>query len=233
MFPPTLWPQEFEFNNFAVVMQSTPFLTYLRNSIFYAIFETVLVLLVSLLSAYGFFLVKNKAKMSIILLMLLVDAVPFEVVMIYNFRSIINWSMHNSIWALILPFVCNFSYVFILYNAFEKIPKSLYYSARLDRTSNIKYLFKIAIPYIKSTVIFVCLINLVGAWNSFLWPLLVTSSDSSRTLPIGIYSFVPENGSKTELVMAMSVLSQLPLIILFFIFQKYFLNGTLRSKESK
>ena len=225
IFPPKLLPESFNVENFIEVLSTGPFLTYMKNSVSYALLETALTLLIAILAAYGFYISKSKFKKTIMLLLMLVNVIPFEVVMIFNYKSIIEWNLYDSLWALILPFVCNFTYVFIIYNAFEDIPRSLYYSAKIDKTSNLKFLLKIAVPYVRSTIVFVGLMNVVGAWNSFIWPLLVTTTETTRTLPIGIYSFIPENGSKTELVMAMSVLSQLPMTLLFLCFQKYMRKG--------
>lgn len=221
VFPPKLLPENFNIDNFIEVVERRAFLTYMKNSIIYSVLETALLLIITIFAAYGFHMMQSRFKKTIFLFLLLTGAIPFEVVMIFNYKLIIDWGLHNNLWALILPFVCNFSDVFVLYSAFNGIPKSLYYSAKLDKSSNANYLFRIALPYVRPTIIFICLMNMVGAWNSFLWPLLVTSSDAKRTLPIGIYSFIPENGSKTELVMAMSILSQIPMVLMYFLFQKH------------
>ena len=95
----------------------------------------------------------------------------------------------------------------------------------MDGCSDWKFLWKVALPIIKSTLVFICIMNVVSAWNSFTWPMLITNTEASRTLPFGIYTYIGEVGASTELIMAMSLISQLPVIILFIFLRKYFVNG--------
>lgn len=229
-YPPTILPQNPTVDNFVQVLNGTNISTYFLNSIIVAFIETILVAIISILAAFAFYKYNFKGKKLLFVLMLIVNMLPFEVVMVFNYKMMINWGLNNTLTALILPFIGNFFYVYILYNAFCSIPKSIYSAAKIDGSSDWKFLWKIALPTIKSTLIFVCIMNVVGAWNSFTWPMLITNSIESRTLPFGIYSYMGEIGAHNELIMAMSLISQLPVIILFILLRKNFVNGFKNNK---
>ena len=184
-----------------------------------------MVAIVSILAAYAFYKYNFKGKKLLFIFMLVVNMLPFEVVMVFNYKMMINWGLNNTLTALILPFIGNFFYVYILYNAFCSIPKSVYSAAKMDGCSDWKFLWKVALPTIRATIIFVCIMNVVGAWNSFTWPMLITNTVESRTLPFGIYTYMGEIGAHNELIMAMTLISQIPVIILFIFLRKYFVNG--------
>lgn len=224
-YPPTWFPNNVAFENYMIVLKNTPYMRYFINSVVVAVIETALVAFTSLLCAFGFYRYDFKGKKALFFIFLVVSSLPFEVVMVFNYKMIVSWGIHDTHAAMILPFVANFFYVYILHNALKGMPGELLIASMVDRCSNMKFLFKIAMPVIQPTLIFVCLMNFIGAWNSFVWPLLVTNSDEIRTVSFGIYNFMSSLSSKNELVMAMSVITELPLIIIFLIFKKHFLKG--------
>ena len=223
VYPPSLLPKSLNLSNFKRVLSETEFLTYFLNSLFCAVTNTILVVIVTVLSAYGFYRFSIKGKKYIIHLLMLTNAIPFEIVMILNYRMMISWNLYDNLWALIIPFICNFSFVYILYDAFCSIPKSLVYASIIDKSSHLKFIRHVAIPHAKTALIYIIIINIVGSWNSFVWPMMITNTSSSRTLPLGTYIYMPEYGSRTELVMAMSVFSEIPMALLFILFQKMFI----------
>jgi multiple sugar transport system permease protein len=225
VYPPTWLPDAFQFDNYRRVLQSSSLGTYFVNSLLVAFVETLVVLIITTLTAYGLYRFHFKGKRVLFLVLLLLNALPFEVVMMFNYRVMIKMGLNDTLVALILPFCCNFFYVYIMYNAFKSIPASVYIAACLDKASDLKFLFRIALPIVRPSLVFVCIMNVVGSWNSFVWPLLITNSVETRTLPFGIYTYMTEIGSHNELVMAMSVLSQLPMIVLFIVLRKNFVNG--------
>lgn len=224
-YPPSIIPENPTIENFSTVLSNSELGIYFLNSVIVAIVETTLVTIVSILAAYAFYKFNFKGKKLLFVFMLIVNMLPFEVVMVFNYKMMINLGLNNTLIALILPFIGNFFYVYILYNAFSTIPKSVYLASKLDGTSDWKFLWRIALPTIKSTVVFVCIMNVVGAWNSFTWPMLITNTVECRTLPFGLYTYMSEIGAHNELIMAMTLLSQLPVIILFIFLRKYFVNG--------
>lgn len=225
IYPPTWLPETLQFGNFEKVLQNSSLVTYFVNSTIVAAAETVIVVIVTTLTAYALYRFQFKGKKALFFGLLLLNALPFEVVMMFNYRMMILMGLNDTLVALILPFCCNFYYVYILYHAFQTIPQSVYVAACLDRASDLKFLFRIALPIVRPTLVFICIMNVVGAWNSFVWPLLITNSVESRTLPFGIYTYMSEIGAHNELIMAMSLLSQLPMIVLFVALRKYFVNG--------
>ena len=225
VFPPTLFPKDLYFGNFITVINNSSILLYLRNSLLTTVIEAILVLVTSVSAAFGLFLLKGSSKKVLFLLCLILHALPFETIMVFIYRLIIQWSLNDTLIALILPFISNFMYVLFIYNAFLDIPQRIVVSSRLDGASSLTFLVRIALPYAFPTIVFIAIINGIGCWNSFLWPMMITNSPSTRTLPFGLYAYVTEIGSKNELVMAMSLLSQLPMIVLFGFLRKYLVYG--------
>lgn len=225
VYPPRLLPQKFYLGNYQTVLSSGTFPIYFRNSVICAVAETLLMLVVTVFSAYGFYRLPGKKGGWMTVLLWMTNIVPFEIVMVFQYRMMISWGLNDTLTGLILPFLFNFTYVYIFYQAFRSIPNSLCYAAYTDKTTSLKFLFRIALPYIKPTVVFVCMLNVINCWNSFLWPLMMTNSVASRTLPLGLYAYIPEDGSRTELLMAMSVLMQLPPVVMFLVLQKHLLRG--------
>lgn len=224
-YPPSLFPHSPSLENYSTVLKSTLYPRYFLNSVIVSAVETVLVLAVSVLCAFGFYRNEFKGKKIFFFTLLIVSSLPFEVVMVYNYKTIVSWGIHDTYTSMILPFVANFFYVYMIYNSFKAIPKELLIASMVDRASSFKFLFKIALPIVKPTLVFVCIMNFIGAWNSFIWPLMVTNSNEMRTVSFGIYAFMSELSSRNELVMAMSVITELPLVIFFLMFKKHFLKG--------
>ena len=224
-YPPTVIPQNPTLDNIGKVFSNSALGTYFLNSCIVAVVETILVAIISVLAAYAFYKYNFKGKKILFISMLIVSMLPLEVVMVFNYKMMISWGLNNTLTALFLPFIGNFFYVYILYNAFRTIPESVYSAAKMDGCSDWKFLWKIALPTIRATLIFVCIMNVVSAWNSFAWPMLITNSVESRTLPFGIYTYIGDVGADNELIMAMTLISQLPVILLFIFLRKYFVNG--------
>lgn len=224
-YPPSFFPCNPSIKNYATVLKSTSYPRYFLNSVIVATVETILVAIVSVACAFGFYRYSFKGKKVLFFILLIVSSLPFEVVMVFNYKMIVAWGIHDTYISMILPFLANFFYVYIMYNAFNTIPNELLIASMVDKSSTLKFLFKIALPIVRPTLVFVCIMNFIGAWNSFVWPLLVTNSNEIRTVSFGIYAFMSEFSSKNELVMAMSVITELPLVILFLIFKKHFLKG--------
>lgn len=220
-FPPTFFPENPTFENYLTVLKTSHYPRYFFNSTVVVLLETAAVLTVSVLCAFGLYRYNFKGKNFFVGTLLMVSSMPFEVVIVFNYKMIISMGLNDTYTALILPFVANFFYTYILYNAFKGIPEEMYISAMVEQCPNHKFLFKIALPMINPTVIFVCMMNIISSWNSFLWPLFVTNYDEIRTVSFGIYTYLSEFGSKQELIMAMSVMTEFPLVVVFIVLQKF------------
>lgn len=225
VYPPSLFPDTLNLANFITVLEHSSLGIYFMNSTIVAVVQTLLVLVITTLTAYGFYRYRFAGKKLLFYGLLLLNVLPFEVVMLFNYRMMVQMGLNNTLIALVIPFCFKFFYVYILYNAFCAIPKSLYIAACLDRASDLKFLFRIALPIVRPTIVYISIMNVVSSWNSFIWPLLITNSVETRTLPFGIYTYMSETGSDQGLIMAFSALSQFPLVIMLIVLRKHFVNG--------
>ena len=161
-------------------------------------------------------------------LLLSMMMIPFEMLIITNYRTVIDLGIYDTVWALVLPFTSSIFYTYILKNFFDTVPESLYWSARIDGSSNWHYLWKVMVPMARSSLTTVILLNALASWNSFMWPMYVIITDKNRTLPWGLQVFTTEAGSNPEQQMAASTVVVLPMIILFLFARKYIVGGVAR-----
>ena len=227
-FPPKLFSSHFGFENYKQAFSMAPFGKYFLNSVVVMVLSVICTTTTSILGAFAFSKMKFPGKEIIFAILLSLMMIPFEMLIITNYTTIVKLKLYNTIPALVLPFVASIFYTYILRNFFDTISDSLYYSARIDGASNWMYLWRIMVPIAKPSLFTIILLNALSSWNSFMWPLYVTSDAASRTLPYGLQVFTTEAGSLQELLMAASTLVVLPMIILFIIARKYIVNGVSR-----
>lgn len=226
--PPKFWPSHFSFVNFKEAFKMAPFGKYFINSMIVMIANTILTTITTIFGAFAFSRLKFPGKEIVFALLLSLMMIPFEMLIITNYTTIVKIHLYNTLPALILPFISSIFYTYILKNFFDTIPESLYYSARIDGASNWKFLWKIMVPLGKPSLFTIILLNALSSWNSFMWPLYITSDSRSRTLPYGLQVFTTESGSFPEYLMAASTVIVLPMIILFIVARKYIVNGVAR-----
>lgn len=205
-----------------------PFGRYFLNSLIVMFGSVVCTTLTTILGAFAFSRLKFPGKEILFSILLSLMMIPFEMLIITNYTTIVKMHLFNTLPALILPFVSSIFYTYILRNFFDTVPESLYYSARIDGASNWKYLWRIMVPMAKPSLFTIILLNALSSWNSFMWPLYITSDYHSRTLPYGLQVFTTEAGSFPELMMAASTVIVLPMIILFIVARKYIISGVSR-----
>lgn len=228
-FPPVWIPKNiFNLENFKLALKEAPFLTYFLNSVIVTICCVVITGFTTIVAAFAFSRLKFFGRDLIFSLLLSLMMVPFEMLIITNFQTMVRLKLTNTLIALIIPFTSSIFYTYILRNFFLSIPDSLYYSARIDGASNWKYLWRIMVPIAKPSLFTIMLLNAINCWNSFVWTMLVINNDNFRTLPLGIYKFSSEGGADFELIMAGSTLIVLPMIILFLFARKYIVSGVSR-----
>lgn len=228
MFPPKLFPSRFSLVNFKKAFSMAPFGRYFLNSVIVMILSVITTTTTSVLGAFAFSRLKFKGKEIVFSILLSMMMIPFEMLIITNYTTIVRMRLFNTIPALVLPFVASIFYTYILRNFFDTVSDSLYYSARIDGASNWKFLWRILVPMAKPSLFTIVLLNALASWNSFIWPLYVTSDYHSRTLPYGLQVFTTEGGSFQELLMAASSVIILPMVLLFLVARKYILNGVAR-----
>lgn len=225
MFPPKFLPSHLSFENYTKAFSMAPFGKYFFNSIVVMILSVSTTTITSILGAFAFSRLNLPFKEIIFSALLALMMIPFEMLIITNYSTIVKIGLYNTLPALVLPFISSIFYVYVLKNFFDTVSDSLYYSARIDGASNWKYLWRIMVPIAKPSVFTVILMNALSSWNSFMWPLYITSDSRSRTLPYGLQAFTTEAGSFPELLMAASTVIVLPMIILFLFTRKYILSG--------
>ncbi len=216
--------------NYADAFTTVPLGKYLANTLLFAVVTTAVMLAVITLAAFAFARLEFKGKNILFVIFLSLMMIPNELVIITNFVTITNMDMRNSFEGLILPSVMSVFYVYLLKENFEQIPDSLYYAAKVDGYSDLKYLFKVMIPISKPTLITITILKVIECWNSYVWPRLITDDENYYLVSNGIQE-IRENGFGRENIPAMMaavVVISIPLIVLFLIFRKKVMEGVSR-----
>jgi multiple sugar transport system permease protein len=229
LFPPTMAPKNWlNFDNFVIAFNTAPFARYFINSVITCLSSVAITTLTTILAAFAFSRLNFPGKEIIFSLLLSMMMVPFEILVITNYTTIVKLGINDTLWALILPFTSSIFYTYILRNFFQSIPDGLYWSARVDGCSNWRYLWKVMVPIAKPSLSTIVLLNAMASWNSFMWPMLVIKQDTNRTLPFGLYTFTTEVGANNELLMAASSVVVLPMILVFIFARKQIVGGVAR-----
>ena len=229
LIPPTLFPQNpFNLENFVYAFKTAPFAKYFVNSLLALVGCIVTCSFTTILAAFAFSRLRFPGRELIFSLLLSLMMVPYEMIIITNYRTIVSWKLHDTIWALILPFMSSIFYTYILKGFFDSVPESLYQAAKVDGCSDWKYLWRVMVPMAKSSLATIILLNAIATWNSFLWPMIATNSKEVRTLPFGLYAFMTEGGQRNERMMAASTIVVIPMIIIFLFARKYIISGMSR-----
>jgi multiple sugar transport system permease protein len=203
---------------------------YFLNTLIFTVLTTALMLVVIVLAAFAFARLEFKGKNLIFTLFLSLMMIPNELVVITNFVTITNWNLRNSFTGLILPSVTSVFYIYLLKENFEQIPDSLYLAAKVDGTTDFKYLMKVMIPISKPTIVTVVILKVIECWNSYVWPRLITDKQEYFLVSNGIQT-IRESGFGRENIPAMMaavVVISIPLIVLFLIFHKKIMEGVSR-----
>ena len=216
--------------NYADAFTTVPLGKYLANTVLFAVLTTAIMLVVITLAAFAFARLDFKGKNMLFVIFLSLMMIPNELVIITNFVTVTNLDMRNTFSGLILPSVMSVFYVYLLKENFEQIPDSLYYAAKVDGTSDLKYLLKVMIPISKPTLITITILKVIECWNSYVWPRLITDDESYYLVSNGIQE-IRENGFGRENIPAMMaavVVISVPLIVLFLIFRRKVMEGVSR-----
>ena len=203
---------------------------YLVNTVIFTVVTTALMLVVITLAAFAFARLEFRGKNLLFVLFLSLMMIPNELVIITNFVTITDLNMRNTFQGLILPSVTSVFYIYLLKENFEQIPDSLYYAAKVDGTSDLKYLMKVMIPISKPTLITITILKVIESWNSYVWPRLITDDERYFLVSNGIQE-IRENGfgrKNIPAMMAAVVVISVPLILLFLIFRRKVMAGVAR-----
>jgi len=227
--PPVWIPSEFNWGNYLQALKIAPFDRYFVNSVIVTVLSTIGELITTILAAYAFSKMKFYGKNIIFAVLLGTMMVPTEVLLIPNFVTLSNLGWIDTYAGLVVPWTASVFAIFLLRQFFLGIPDELSYAAKVDGCSEFKFLWYVMVPLTRPALITITLLKVIGSWNAFLWPLIVTNSQEMRTLPVGLTAFTTEAGIKYELLMAASAMVIIPMIILFFFMQKYVVAGVTRS----
>ena len=187
-------------------------------------------LLVTVLAAFGFARLSFRGRDLMFTLFLALMMIPSELVVITNYVTITNWGLRNSFAGLILPSVTSVFYIYLLRENFAQVPDELYYAAKVDGTSDFKYLWKVMLPICRPTIVTITILKVIECWNSYVWPRLITDNEAYYLVSNGIQS-IRENGFGRENIPAMMaavVVISVPLIVLFLIFRNKIMEGVSR-----
>ena len=216
--------------NYVSAFTEVPLGRYLLNTLIFTAITTILMLVIIILSAFAFSRLDFPGKNLVFGLFLSLMMIPNELVIITNYVTITNLHMRNSFPGLILPSVMAVFYIYLLKENFEQIPDELYKAAKVDGTSDLRYLWRVMIPISKPTIITIIILKVIECWNSYVWPRLITDNSVYFLVSNGIQE-IRENGfgrDNIPAMMAAVVAISLPLIILFLIFRRKIMDGVAR-----
>ena len=216
--------------NYLDAFTAVPLARYLLNTLIFTVVTTGVMLLVTVLAAFGFARLSFRGRDLVFTLFLALMMIPSELVVITNYVTITNWGLRNSFAGLILPSVTSVFYIYLLRENFAQVPDELYYAAKVDGTSDFKYLWKVMLPICRPTIVTITILKVIECWNSYVWPRLLTDNEAYDLVSNGIQS-IRENGFGRENIPAMMaavVVISVPLIVLFLIFRNKIMEGVSR-----
>ena len=228
---PTFWPQQMMPSNYVEAFNTANLGTLFMNTLYVGLVSTVLSLVITVLSAFAFARLEFKGKDTMFTLLLATMMIPGELFTITNYETVSNWGWLNSFEALIIPFLVSVFYIYLLRQNFLQIPNELYLAAKVDGTSDIKYLWKVMIPLALPTLISITLLKMMGAWNSYMWPRLVANDEAHRMITNGLRNAFTETSGDVNypVQMAAVALVSAPLFLVFIFLRKYIMAGVSRS----
>ena len=227
---PSFWTPHPTIENYTSAFTTVPLGRYFLNTVIFTVATTALMMLVIVPAAFAFARLEFKGKNAVFALFLSLMMIPTELVIITNYVTIVNWNMRNTYLGLILPSVTSIFYIYLLKENFESIPNELYSAAKVDGTSDLKYLLKVMIPIAQPTIVTIVILKVIECWNSYVWPRLITYDQNYFLVSNGIQQ-IRESGfgrENTPAMMAAVVVISVPLIVLFLIFRKKIMAGVSR-----
>ena len=228
---PTLFPETIVFGNYAEAFTEANLGRLFLNTVYVGLVSTVLSLIITVLSAFAFARLEFKGKNALFAVLLATMMIPGELFTITNYQTVFYLNWMNTFTVLIVPFLVSVFYIYLLKQNFMQIPNELYLAAKVDGTSDLKYLWRVMIPLSLPTLISITILKMMGAWNSYVWPNLVTDSDEYRLITNGLRNaFVESTGDvNIPVQMAAVAIVSAPLFLVFLFLRKYIMKGVSRS----
>lgn len=229
-YVPQLFTLAPTFENYVHAFTAVPLARYLLNTLIFTVITTAIMLVVTVLAAFAFARLNFRGKDLVFTLFLSLMMIPNELVVITNYITITNMDLRNTFAGLILPSATSVFYIYLLRENFAQIPNELYYAAKVDGTTDFRYLIRVMVPICKPTLVTITILKVIECWNSYVWPRLVTDKETYFLVSNGIQS-IRENGFGRENIPAMMaavVTISLPLIVLFLLFRNKIMEGVSR-----
>lgn len=224
-WPPVILPKTITFENFTVAMSKGNFGLYFFNSTYSTVLSTILTLIVNCMAGYAFAKFKFKGNNLIFLSFLATLMIPLEVIMIPMFQTLKFFGMYNSLWGIIIPPAATPTGVFLMRQYLLSVPDELLEAARIDGASEFRIFAKIIVPIAKPVLSVLTIFSFMWRWNDFLWPLLVINNPKLYTVQLAIANFSGQFSVDWNSLLAMAVVTMLPVLVIFLIFQKQFVRG--------
>lgn len=225
-FPPTLLPTEPQWSNYDGAISSIPFGKYLLNSVIVTLAVLALQTVTVVPAAYAFSQYRFRGRGFLFGVTLVTMMVPAQLVFLSLFVLFAKLQMINTYWSLILPFATSAFNIFMLRQTFNQMPAELIEAARLDGASEFKIIVRLFLPMAKATLVTCALLTFISTWNDYFWPLVLTTNDAVRTLPVGVASMrASESGINYHLLMAANVLLCLPIMVVYLFANKHIIKA--------
>ena len=228
---PTFWPKQVLFSNYSTAFTTANLGRLFINTLYVGLVSTILSLVITVLSAFAFARLEFKGKNILFAGLLATMMIPGELFTITNYITVSNLGWKNTYTVLIVPFLVSVFYIYLLRQNFLQIPNELYLAAKVDGTSDIKYLWKVMIPLSLPTLISITILKMMGAWNSYIWPRLVANDEAHQLITNGLRNAFTETTGDVNYPVQMAAVAivSLPLFLVFIFLRKYIMKGVSRS----
>ncbi len=228
---PTFWPKAIHFSNYLDAFTTGNLGRLFMNTAYVGIVSTILSLIITVLTAFAFARLEFKGKDAMFAALLATMMIPGELFTITNYATVTQFGWLNSYTVLIVPFLVSVFYIYLLRQNFLQIPNELYLAAKVDGTSDIKYLWKVMVPLALPTLISITILKMMGAWNSYVWPRLVANDAAHSMITNGLRNAFNTTTGDTNYPVQMAAVAMVsaPLFLVFLFLRKYIMSGVSRS----
>lgn len=224
-----LWPSTLTLENFASVFERYPVVEWFGNSVVIGAFVTVFTVVVNLLAGYAFARLKFAGRNTIFILALATMMIPVQAIMVAQFKLVAGLGIYGTYWGVILPGAAAAFGIFLARQFFLSIPEEILEAARIDGAGHLRIFAQVVLPLCKPLIAVLTLLTLMGSWNDFAWPLIALKDNALFTLPIGLLYLKGQTTPDYNAIMALALISVIPMVLLFLFFQRYFVQGFARS----
>lgn len=224
-----LWPSTFTLENFVNVLTEYPVFTWFGNSAVIGVFVTVFTVTVNLLAGYAFARLRFRGRNAVFILALATMMIPVQAIMVAQFKLVAGLGIFGTYWGVILPGAAAAFGIFLSRQFFIGIPDEIVEAARIDGAGHVRIFLQVVLPLCKPLIAVLVLLTLLGSWNDFAWPLIALKDNDLFTLPIGMLYLKNQTAPDYNSIMALALISVLPMVVLFLAFQRYFVQGFART----